>query len=62
MISLKFEFERQTPGTFRYKEVPEDNAPIVIGTLYLKKGAIKGLKSKKDYPEFLEVSIEAADG
>jgi hypothetical protein len=62
VITLRFEIERQTPGTVRYKEVPEEDMPIVVGTLYVKKGALKGLKSRAEFPEYLEVTIEAADG
>ena len=35
---IKFEFEKETKGTFRFKEVSD--API-IGTLYIKKTFMK---------------------
>lgn len=39
-MQLKFEFEKETKGTIRYKEVAEDPA---IGTLYVKKARLKDL-------------------
>ncbi len=45
-MRLKFEFEKETKGTIRYKEVSEDPA---IGTLYLKKSHLKdfGLEGRE---------------
>ena len=46
---LVFKFERETPGTFRFKE----DSPIpIVGTLYIKKGAFE------TKPETLKITIE----
>lgn len=37
MIRAKFELEKETKGTYRYKEVSDI---VTIGTLYIKKYAI----------------------
>ena len=34
---VKFEFEKQTKNSIRYKEVPEDGMPPVIGSIYVQK-------------------------
>jgi len=34
---VKFEFEKQNKNSVRYKEVPEDGMPPVIGSIYLQK-------------------------
>ena len=33
---IKFEFEKQNKNSIRYKEVPEDGMPPVIGTIYIQ--------------------------
>lgn len=51
---VKFEFEKETKNSVRYKEVPEDGQPPIIGSLYVQKwyaGNTKNLEvtlSKKD--------------
>lgn len=47
-MNLKFAYEKETPGAVQYKEVDEtgQRKPIfnaTIGTLYVRKSAIKGL-------------------
>lgn len=34
---VKFEFEKETKNSVRYKEVPEDGKAPVIGSLYVQK-------------------------
>ena len=34
---VKFEFEKETKNSVRYKEVPEDGKPPIVGSLYVKK-------------------------
>jgi len=41
IITLLFEPERETPGTWRYKEQPAEGTEPVIGTMYLKKHLLK---------------------
>jgi len=49
-----FEFEKQNENSIRYKEVPEDGMPPVIGSIYVQKwfaGNSKNIEitiSKKD--------------
>lgn len=39
---IKFEKEKETPGTTRYKEIVPDNREAIIPTLYVKKWFAKG--------------------
>ena len=34
---VKFEFEKHNKNSVRYKEVPEDGMPPVIGSIYVQK-------------------------
>jgi len=34
---IKFEFEKQNKNSVRYKEVPEEGGPPVIGSIYIQK-------------------------
>ena len=51
---VKFEFEKHTKNSVRYKEVPEDGMPPIIGSIYVQKwfaGESKKIElviSKKD--------------
>ena len=47
---------RETKNTVRYEEAETDQ-PLVIGTLYVHKGAIKRLED----PEVITVNIAAAE-
>ena len=35
--TVKFEFEKQNKNSVRYKEVPEEGMPPVIGSIYVQK-------------------------
>uniref|UniRef100_A0A6M3X5D0 Uncharacterized protein n=1 Tax=viral metagenome TaxID=1070528 RepID=A0A6M3X5D0_9ZZZZ len=35
--TIKFEREKETKHTIRFKETPEEGQPHVIGTLYVQK-------------------------
>lgn len=52
-IKLKLIYEKETPGTWRYKETADE---ITIGTLYIKKRALA-----PPIPEEITVTIEAED-
>lgn len=39
-MSIRFEFEKETKGAIRYKEIGEDPA---IGTLYIRKAHLEEL-------------------
>lgn len=54
---IKLVFEKETPGTFRYKEQPEEGEEVVIGTLYIKKGIFEGTEK----PEAITVTIESTE-
>jgi hypothetical protein len=47
---------RETKNTVRYEE-PETDQPLVIGTLYVHKWAVKRLED----PEVITVTIAAAE-
>ena len=58
-MRIKFTFERETKNTVRYAEEPEKiSDPVVIGTLYMQKDALKALKPS-GYPDILFVEITA---
>ncbi|MFT6154428.1 MAG: hypothetical protein ACJA0E_000052 [Bermanella sp.] len=52
--TIKFEFEKETKNSVRYKEVPDEGQPPIVGSLYVQKwyaGSSKMLEvtlSKKD--------------
>jgi len=52
--TIKFEFEKETKNSVRYKEVPEEGQPPIVGSLYVQKwfaGTSKNIEvtlSKKD--------------
>lgn len=59
-MKAKFIKERETKGTWRYKELtPNEDLPI-IGTIYIKKYALAG--HFQVVPEQIEVTIEEVDG
>ena len=51
---LKFEFEKETKNSVRYKEVPEDGKAPVVGSLYVQKWFAGTSKT-------LELTIEKKD-
>ena len=51
---LKFEYEKETKNSVRYKEVPEEGSAPVMGTLYVQKWFVGGTKN-------LEITIEKKD-
>lgn len=34
---VKFEFEKQTKNSVRYKEIPAEGMPPIIGSIYVQK-------------------------
>ncbi len=45
---VRFEYEKETKNSVRYKEVPEDGTAPIVGSLYVQKwfaGIAKHLKS-----------------
>lgn len=58
---LKFAFEKETPGALRFRELDEENLPVVtsgavVGVLYIRKGA---LPERKVFPRFMHVIVAA---
>ena len=51
-MTLKFTYQKETTGTYRYAEVHDEKTPPTVGTLYIRKYAIEGSR-----PERLTVSI-----
>jgi hypothetical protein len=51
---VKFEFEKQNKNSVRYKEVPEDGMPPVIGSIYLQSWFAGGSKN-------IEITIDKKD-
>ncbi len=35
--TIQFEFEKETKNSVRYKEVPEEGKPAIVGSLYVQK-------------------------
>lgn len=61
-MKVKFILERETLNTVRYaEEPPADGSAVVIGTLYVKKAALKEFEKVKGtgFPEYLYLDIEA---
>jgi hypothetical protein len=52
--TVKFELEKENKNSVRYKEVPEDGMPSIVGSIYVQKwfaGNSKNIEvtiSKKD--------------
>lgn len=45
-VTVKFEFEKETKNSVRYKEVPEEGKAPIVGSLYVQKwfaGATKSI-------------------
>lgn len=48
---ISFEFEKETKNSIRYKEVPSEGMPPVVGSLYVQKwfaGSAKRLRVTLD--------------
>jgi len=43
-FTVKFELEKETPNTLKFKEVPGEGQPPRIGALYLQKWVAGGAK------------------
>lgn len=56
-VSAEFTQDRETKGTFRFREDEEDKANQVMGSAYLKKEAA----AKLGNPESITITIESAD-
>jgi hypothetical protein len=52
--TLKFELEKQNKNSVRFKEVPEDGMPAILGSIYIQKWFAGDTKS-------IEVTINKKD-
>ncbi|MGF1748399.1 MULTISPECIES: hypothetical protein [Vibrio] len=51
---IQFEYEKETKNSVRYKEVPDEGAPPIVGSLYIQKWFAGSSKT-------IEVTIEKKD-
>ncbi|MBU3003064.1 hypothetical protein [Paraglaciecola arctica] len=52
--TLKFEFEKQNKNSIRYKEIPSDGMPAVMGSIYVQKWFAGNAKN-------IEITINKSD-
>jgi len=45
--TIEFEFEKETKGAIRFKEIVPEDEDRVVGTLYIRKDALKSERPKK---------------
>ena len=57
-LTLHFEPERETKGTWRFAEQHADTDEPMVGTLYIRKSAL----AKLGNPDRLKVTVTADDG
>lgn len=53
-VKIKFEFEKETKNSVRFKEVPAEGSAPIVGSLYVQKWYAGASKQ-------LELSIEKKD-
>ncbi len=51
---VKFEFEKQNKNSIRYKEIPEEGMPPIIGSIYIQKWFAGNSKN-------IEITIKKTD-
>ncbi|WP_299877111.1 hypothetical protein [uncultured Cocleimonas sp.] len=51
---VKFEYEKETKNSIRYKEVPEEGTPPIVGSLYVQKWFAGSCKN-------IEITIDKKD-
>lgn len=54
-LETEFEFDRETPGTFKFNEIG-DRDSHVSGAIYIKKAPLEGTKPKR-----IRVTIEVLE-
>ena len=52
--TIKFEYEKETKNSVRYKEVPEEGTAPIVGSLYVQKWYAGSSKS-------IEITIDKKD-
>lgn len=53
-LVIKFEHEKETKGTHRFKEIAGEGKAMAVGTLYIRKEALP-----TPVPTTIEVTIKA---
>ena len=53
-VTVKFEHEKDTKNIVRYKEVPDEGKPPIVGTIYIQKWFAGDCRS-------LEITIDKKD-
>lgn len=54
-VTVELELEKETPGTYKFKEVPvSEGAPVIVGAQYVKKSYFGDFK-----PKGITVTIKA---
>jgi hypothetical protein len=53
-INIKFELEKQNKNSVRYKEIPKEGMPPILGSIYVQKWYAGNSK-------YLEVTINKVD-
>ncbi len=51
---IKFEIEKETKNSVRYKEIPDEGQPPIVGSLYVQKWFAGNTKT-------LEITIDKKD-
>lgn len=51
---IKFEFEKQNKNSIRYKEIPENGMPAVLGSIYVQNWFAENNKN-------IEITIKTKD-
>ncbi|NQZ25118.1 MAG: hypothetical protein HRT55_02245 [Colwellia sp.] len=53
-IKIKFELEKENKNSVRYKEIPKDDMPPILGSIYVQKWYAGNSK-------YLEVTVNKVD-
>ena len=59
-MKVRFEVEKETKNTIRFKEVQNASGPLVIGTLYVQKQALREINYLPNHG--LVVTLEVDNG
>ena len=54
--TLQFEFDKETPGTFRFKEIVPEDEEVSVPTIYIRKTFFEN-----ERPDKLQITINLPD-
>ena len=57
MITVKFEVEKETKNSVRFKEVCEPDATPIVGTIYIPKATLAAQGWKKGAPVTIDLNV-----